>query len=116
MDKKRVALICSPYLLGEVLIKLLGNLEEVVLIGPLPVEEASLLNLKAQHPDLVLYATENDSPHREEQHFVSSILDTCPDLPLVRATLAENNLRVYTTHTLPARSSDLIDLIRNLKI
>lgn len=116
MNEKRVALICSPHLLGESLIQLLSNLDEVHLLGPWPVEETTLLNLKAHHPDLVLFATQSDSPHHKEQHFLSSILDICPDLPLVRATLAENCLRVYTTHTLPASSDDLMDLIRNLKI
>lgn len=116
MDKKRVALVCSAHLLGESLIQLLSNLEEVQLLGPWPVRLTTLLLLKEQHPDLVLFATASDAPDEDALHFVSRILDTCPDLPLVRAALADNSLRVYTTHTLPARSADLIDLIRNLKI
>jgi hypothetical protein len=116
VDKRRVALICSPHLLGESLIQLLGNLEDVSLLGPWPVAKSSLLRLVEAHPDLVLFATESEDPPQEQMHFVSEFLEACPNLPLVRATLADNCLRVYTTQTLPARSTDLIELIRRLKV
>ena len=116
MDKKRVALVCSPHLLGESLVQLLGNLDEISLLGPWPARQSTLLVIKEQQPDLVLFATDKDSPEPDEQHFIANILEAYPDLPVVRATLAENCLRVYTSHTLPARSSDLLKWIRGLKI
>ncbi len=113
MDKRRVLLLCTQPLLGEGLESILSKLEDVELIGPLVLEPQVLSQLSEAAPDIVLVA---DDEGRSEgvASLTAQILGRYPDLPIVRINLTENVIRVYASQTLPARSADLIDVIRSL--
>jgi hypothetical protein len=45
----------------------------------------------------------------------AQLLDACPNLSIVRVALARRDLRIYSSQSIPARSTDLIDLIHHLR-
>jgi len=115
MDKKRVVLVWVESLLGEGLEHILRGLEEVELIGPWNLEPQVLSRLSQETPDVVLVAGD-EGEHEAMASLTARILDQYPDLPVVRIGLEQNTVRVYTTHTLPAHSADLIETIRSLPV
>ena len=115
MGKRRVALVCNKHLLGESLEHILGNLEDVELIGAWTCDAQLLPHLSNQPIDLLLIADE-EPPSDQTTHLTVQILEAYPDLPVIRVTLGQNVLRIYTSHTLPARSADLVEAIRRLPL
>lgn len=113
MEKRRVALLCAKQLLGESLERLLKSSEEITLLGPWALGSRSLSRLAAAPADIVLIV-EPESGTEEASRVTTQILERFPDLPIIRVTLEKNIVRCYSSQTLPARSSDLIDLIRKL--
>ena len=61
-----------------------------------------------------LIIAEEEPPGENVTRLTAQILEAYPNLPIIRVTLARNEMRIYTSQTLPARSADLIDLIRHL--
>ncbi len=113
MSKHRVLLICSQHLFGESMETLLRASEEVELLGPWDLEQANCAHIAAVHPSLVVIA--DDEAHEETiARLMTEILEHCPELPLIRAGLNENVFRVFSTHALPARGANLLEVIRNL--
>ena len=113
MEKRRVALLCAKQLLGESLEHLLKSSDEITLLGPWALGSRSLSHLAAMPVDVVM-VVEPESGTEEASKITTQILDRFPDLPVIRVTLEKNIVRCYSSQTLPARSSDLIDLIRKL--
>lgn len=113
MDRRRVALLCAKQLLGESLEHLLKSSEEITLLGPWALESRSLSRLATVPVDIVMIV-EPECGTEETTKITAQILDRFPDLPIIRVTLEKNIVRCYSSQTLPARSSDLIDLIRKL--
>lgn len=116
MDKRRVLLLCSQSLLGEGLERILGGLEDVELIGPWVLESQVLSRLFEAVPDIVVVAEGEREDAGSVTSLTAQILESYPDLPVVRIGLEQNAVRVYTSRTLPARSVDLIAAIRNLPV
>ncbi len=116
MDKRRVLLLCSQSLLGEGLERILGGLEDVELIGPWVLESQVLSRLFEAVPDIVVVAEGEREDAGSVTSLTAQILESYPDLPVVRIGLEQNAVRVYTSRTLPARSVDLIEAIRNLPV
>jgi len=110
-DKRRVLLVCAQPLLGEGLESILGGLADVELIGPLYLEARWPARLPRDAPDVVLIAGDELG-----QTYAAQILDHYPEVPVIRVGLEQDEVRIYTTHTLPARSADLMETIRNLPI
>jgi len=113
MEKRRVLLLCVESLLGESLERILGQLEDVELVGPWRLDADVLSRLPEDMPDIALIVQEGEGSESVAS-LTSQILECYPDLPIVRIGLTENVIRVYASQTLPARSADLIDVIRSL--
>lgn len=115
MLKRRVALLCGQDLLGESLEHTLRHFEDVEIVGAWALDDQIWSLLAAQTPDLLLIA-EQEPPCEKSMQMTGQILDAYPNLPVIRVTLDQNFIHIYTTQTLPARSAELIDLIRQLPI
>ena len=114
MQKHCVLLLSDHPLLSEGLANLLGRIEDLVLIGPRSVSSFALSDLGACSPDVVLFA-EQETDDAAANTILFQILQHVPDLPVIQVGLSDNTIvRVYTSHTLPARSADLIETIRKL--
>jgi hypothetical protein len=113
MEKRRVALLCTRQLLGESLEHLLKNNEDIALLGPWALDSRSLSHLVNEPVDIVLIV-EPEGGAVYSSKITAQILDRFPDISIIRVTLENNTVRCYSSQTLPARSSDLIDLIRKL--
>ncbi len=116
MKQHRVLLLSDHPLLSEGLTNLLGTMADLVLIGPRAVSSFSLSDLEACAPDVVLFA-EQETDDVAANAILFRILQHVPDLPVIQIALSGHHIvRVYTSHTLPARSADLIEAIRKLSL
>jgi DNA-binding NarL/FixJ family response regulator len=113
LNKRRILLLCEQHLLGESLQQVLRAIEDVDMIGSLVLDDQVLSRLAAHKPDLLIIADEQPS-RAQAAHLTGLILEAFPDLPVIWVTLDNNILHIYTARTLPARSADLIDVIRQL--
>lgn len=113
-EKRRVLLICSQRLFGESLETILRRDDQMELLGPIEASEeninARLLELR---PDAVIVVDEGKT-QMNVSYLTAAILQEFPSLPVIRAGLEQNVFRVFSAHTLPARSSDLVEAILNL--
>lgn len=113
-EKRRVLLICSQRLFGESLETILRRDDQMELLGPIEASEeninARLLELR---PDAVIVVDEGET-QMNVSYLTAAILQEFPSLPVIRAGLEQNVFRVFSAHTLPARSSDLVEAILNL--
>jgi len=118
MKKQHVALFCSERLLGESLERLLGGLAEVDILGPWVIDDTAIQHLEASLPQIVVIADENIGDPNLYSHQVSlltaQILEKYEGLPVLQVFLEHNQVRIFNSHTVPARSEDLIKAIRNL--
>lgn len=91
----------------------MSTIEDVEVIAAWTFAEEVLPRLREQAPDLLLIAEER--PFGEQvASLTSQIMEACPELPVIRVALDQTFLRIFTAHTLPARSAELIELIRGL--
>ena len=115
MSKRRVLLVCSQHLFGESMETILRAEADVELIGPWDLGEEVCSRITEASPSVVLIVSE-DSQSEASASLTSAIMEAHPKLPIIRAGLTENVVRVYSTHILPARGTDLLETIRNLPI
>jgi hypothetical protein len=115
MTKRRVALLCAQQLLGESLERVLVQFEDVQLLGPWIINDKTFHQITADRPDIVVIAEEVGC-HDQVSVLTSHILEAIPDLPVIRCTLEENLVRVFSAQWMPASSADLIEAIRNWPI
>ena len=114
MAARRIVLVSAHPLLSEGLQRVLGTTDDFSLVGPFALDGFDLDALARHAPDVVLFAGEDDDDPAIGA-LVLSILQHAPDLPVIQVGLSGHSVvRVYTSHTLPARSADLIDTIRAL--
>lgn len=111
MLKRRVALLCGGHLLGESLEHTLRHFDDVEMIASWELDDEIFTHLASQTPDLLLIA-EKEPPGEKITYLTGQILEAYPNLPVIRVTMEQNVIRIYSSQTLPARSSDLIDVIR----
>ncbi len=113
-EKRRVLLICSQHLFGESLEAILRRVKDMELLGPMELSQENINTcLLELRPDAVLIVDEGENK-MTVSYLTASILQEFPSLPVIRAGLEQNIFRVYSAHTLPARSSDLVEAILNL--
>lgn len=115
MQRRRVLVLSRHTLLGESLECILGNLEDVEVIGSWLLDETVFEQVVTQPPDLLLIADEEDEVERVTTLAVK-FLEKYPNLPVIRVKLGQNVVQVYTTQTVPARVADLVDVIRRLPL
>ena len=113
MPKRRVLLVCSRHLFGESMEKILRAEGDVELVGPLGLGEDVCQRITEASPEVVLIA-DDDSQSEAAASLTSAIMEKNPNLPIIRAGLTENVVRVHSTHVLPANGADLLETIRNL--
>ncbi len=113
MRRKRVILLCGQNLLGESLEHILTNANDVELIGAWNFGDMTIPLLAKQTPDLLIM-TEEEFPQEQSTILTAKILESLPDLPIIRVALEQTVFRVYTSRMLPARQTDLIDVIHLL--
>jgi hypothetical protein len=114
MKTYRVLLLSAHPLLSEGLANLLSRIEDLLLIGPRAVSDFAVSDLNECRPDVVLLAGQ-EMEDASVNTLLLQILQHVPDLPVIQIDLSGKNIvRVYTSHTRPARSADLIDTIRSL--
>jgi hypothetical protein len=120
MKKHHVALFYAQSLLGEGLQHLLGKLLDVNILGPWVIDEKAMHHLNIQLPDIVVIADDSigdeDPCLYSAALLIAQILEKYVGLPVVQVLLANNQVRIYNSHTIPARGADLIEAIRNLGI
>ena len=113
MSKRRVLLVCSKHLFGESMKKILRAEADVELIGPWSLGVEVCPRIIEANPDVVLIV-DQDSQSEASAELTSAIMEAYPELPIIRAGVTENLVRVHWTHILPARGADLLETIRNL--
>lgn len=113
-EKRRVLLICSQRLFGESLETILRRDDNLELIGPIEASEENINSrLLELRPDAVIVVDEGETK-MSASYLTASILQQFPSLPVIRAGLEQNVFRIFSAHTLPARSSDLVEALLNL--
>ncbi|MBV6395832.1 MAG: hypothetical protein HFACDABA_01414 [Anaerolineales bacterium] len=113
-EKRRVLLICSKRLFGESLEALLRKDGQFELLGPIEASENNIgMRLRELRPDAVIVVDEGETK-MGITYLTASILQQFPSLPIIRAGLEQNVFRVFSAHTIPARSSNLVEAILNL--
>lgn len=116
MKTHRIVLFSAHSLLSEGLVRLLRDIEGVEMIGPLLLEGFRSAELALYSPDLVLVAGQ-DADDATAKALLVELLQAFPDLPIAQIGLsAGNSVRVYTSRTLPASTSDLLSMIRSLPV
>jgi hypothetical protein len=113
MFKRRVALLCDQNLLGEILEDILVNSDEVEFIGTWGLNDLDFARFAELPPELLVIADEVP-PRAQVSDLMVEIQSGYPEIPIIRVTLAQNDMRIYTSHSKPARREELIDLIRQL--
>jgi hypothetical protein len=112
MDKRRVLLICSPHLFGESMEQILRGVQDMELIGPWEAAGDLCSRIPEARPDVVVIVELEQ--HEPAFPLVASLIELFPELPVIRARLTESYFRIFSTHLLPARASDLVQAIRSL--
>lgn len=113
MSKRRVLLVCSQHLFGAGMEGILRAARDVELIGPWGLGDDVCARIAEASPSVVLIVDE-DSKSEASVELTSAIMERNPNLPIIRAGLTENVVRVHSTHVLPASGADLLETIRNL--
>jgi len=113
MAKRRVLLLWTQPLLSDGLKNILSQLEDVELLGSWALTATIFARLVTLNPEIILIA-EDSKDSEIVTRFMGKILNAYPNLPVVRIGLQEDEVHIYTSRTLPARSADLIEVIRNL--
>ncbi|MDZ7845203.1 MAG: cytochrome c [Anaerolineales bacterium] len=94
---------------------MLRGLDDVQLIGPLRLDEVITTHIEQEQPDIVLVARQ-EGEFADISSLTSQLLDGHPGLPVIHCTLSANSVRIYTSRDLPARTSELVQAIRELPI
>ncbi len=113
MAKRRVLLLWTQPLLSDGLKNILRQLDDVELLGSWALTATVFARLATLNPEIILIA-EDSIDSKLVTHFMGKILKAYPNLPIVRIGLQDDEVHIYTSRTLPARSADLIEVIRNL--
>lgn len=113
MRKRRVLLFSAQKLLGESLENTLSQIEDLEIAGHRLMDEQALVQLAVDDIDLIIM-TDEGSSRDQLSRLTAHILDKHPDMPVFWVTLERNQMQVFSSHLVPARSKNLIDLIQHL--
>ena len=102
MEARRVFIV-GDTLFAETLGRMLAGSGAVEVAGSAPTPEAALLLLAGLCPDVVIVASTRDLSSAT----FARLLAAHPDLPIIRADLGTNDVRMITSQRVGARSSDL---------
>jgi hypothetical protein len=114
MNKIRICLLCAQPLLGEILVQLLGKLEDIVLTISPQADPYALGEMERGWTDVILVAEEEACSGQGS--LAARVIECFPDLPVVQVGLEQNIVRIFTSRQLPAYSTSLIQAIRSLPL
>lgn len=112
-DRLRVILFCNQHLLGESLAQVLVGAQDIEVLGTWPLNDALLAQVAGISPDVVIIG-EEDQDVQWITCITGEILESYPELVVIRVNVNRNVFRVYSSRVLPARSSDLIEMVHSL--
>lgn len=115
MEKRRVLLVSQPNLFGESLEYILNSIDDVQVIGTCPPDDQVAGRCAAGAPDLIII-TENELDFETGSRLTSQLLETFPNLVIIRIKQDSNYLLAYTSQTIPARVADLVEVIHRLPV
>ncbi len=115
MRKKRILLFSAKGLLGEGVEQMLNQLDDLELAGHWRVDDTFMEKLRQAAPDLVILADEGKTSESLSR-LTAQILDEYPNLPILRVTLDNNQVQIYSSHLAAASRHDFLDLIYRLPI
>lgn len=115
MHRRRILVLSRQTLLGESLERILGEMEDVEVVGSWLLDDSALPALPSPSPDLLLIA-DDEVDAGGMTGLALHLMELHPNLPVIRVELDRNILQVFTSQTLPARVADLIDAIRRLPV
>ncbi|MDI9547124.1 MAG: hypothetical protein QM346_05930 [Chloroflexota bacterium] len=106
----RRVFIVGDSLFAETVAQLLGRSSALSMVGTAGDVTGALPLLAVCQPDLVIVLSSGDRYDLD----LCPLLTDYPDLPIVRADLSANELRIIHSQRLEARASDLLAAIRSL--
>ena len=113
ISKPRILLISSQHLFGESMEMILRAEKDIELVGPWNLGDQDICQrLLEVQPSVVIIADEN-SQSETAADLTRSIIEQYSDISVIRAGLSEKVLRIFSTHTLPARGADLLETIHD---
>lgn len=84
------------------------------LLGPMDLIDEDVCGcLSELRPHAVILVEEGEY-RTNIPHLTTMILQRFPELPIIRAGLDQNIVRVFSAHTLPGSSADLVETIMSL--
>jgi DNA-binding NarL/FixJ family response regulator len=108
--KNHRVLILGNSLLAEGIAELLGDSQAVQVIGTAAkVDEVLALLAEYDVDALIVMGTDDQATARYGQ-----IMAQYPDLPLIRADISQNKVRVFTSQSIDANPGALIEAISSL--
>lgn len=114
-NNPRLVLLCEPHLFGEGLVNILASFSGIDFIGAWPIDNRILKRLSQQAPDILLIG--GDEKKAEQITLLAAqILDKFPELSIIRVSMQDNTLQVYSLQRMPARTASLLEVIRKLTL
>lgn len=104
--------VVGDSLFAESVTELLGHSPAVSIVGVAATVTAALPQLHQCRPDLVIVLSSGADPAED----LGPLLAQVPDLPILRADLSVNDLRLIRSRRVQARVTDLLATIRALPI
>ncbi len=92
---------------------LLSRVKDVQICGLWNATPSALNAIAESQPDAILMV-EATAHEPQTSRLISSILESFPQLPVIRITLEKNTFQVYRSYLSPARSETLAAILRNL--
>lgn len=97
-------------LFAESVVELLGQSAVAIVVGTAANVQMALAQLYLVQPDLVIILNSGEPADGE----LGPLLTSHPDLPILRADLNVNNLRLIRSQRVEARVADLLAAIQSL--
>jgi DNA-binding NarL/FixJ family response regulator len=102
--------VVGDSLFAESVAELLGHSPALVVVGVAATVAAALAHLDDSQPDLVIVLSSGTGSGTDH----GPLLSRYPDLPILRADLNVNDLRIFRSQRVEARLADLMAAIQAL--
>ena len=114
MDKRQVLILWEQPLLGEAIKNILSQVDDVQVVGLWRLNNRVRSRFADVTPEIVVIVV-NEQLSQAITELTTYILKNHSNISVVQVGLHDDQARLYTSHSLPARSADLISVIRNIK-
>lgn len=113
MLKHRVLLVCSQNLFGESMETILRAEKEIELVGPWKLDDQDIPTRLLEEQLSVVVIADDNLQSKAAAELTKSIIEQRPNLTVIRTGLSENVFRIFSSHTLPARGDNLLEVINS---